>query len=240
MTDDEILDALARRLADVDGRLPPRRVAMAGSLVGGSARPGTALRGSMPVAAVAILVLTVAVALVLGSRSSGGIGAGASQSNASPSTVAAAATPSPTTTALIPSSSLPGLEVIRDTHFDGDHVLTQRMGWGPCQMSGLALMVFPNGRDLDAAIDRAGVTEGFVALGRSGSFWVGPTAESAARGYDSPILVIDRRLNGWIVQPGDPGQADFVGRELRTVSTPKGRVAWFLGNSVAEAPCTDG
>lgn len=240
MTDDEILDALDRRLADVDGRLPPRRVAVAGSLVGRPARPGKAFRGSMPVVTVALLVVAVAVALGLGGRSSGGVAGEASPANATPSTVAKVVTPSPTAGTLVASSSRPGLEVIRDVNFDGDHVLTQRMGWGPCLMSGDALMVFPNGRDLDAAIDRAGVIEGLVALDRSGSFWVGPTAESAARGYESPILVIDRRLIAWIVQPGDPGQPDSVGRELRTVPTPKGRIAWFLGNSVRDAPCTDG
>ena len=252
MTDDEILDQIDRRFAGVETRMPPRRVELASTLGHVAIDPGSRFR-SGPLSALVLLVV-IAVSLAVGSRLTSGAGAEASQG---PSDFAGVPAPNGSSTPVPSASSSPSvvpsvgptaaaspaardLEIIRDSTFDGEHVISMRMGWGPCLMSGDALMVFPSGRDLDAAIDRAGTTEGFVAIDRSGSFWVGPTAESAARGYGSPILVIDRRSIAWIVQPGDAAHPGSVGRELRQVPTPKGRIAWFPGNSVQSARCTDG
>lgn len=242
MTDDEILEAIDRRLAGVETRLPPTRVTPATDGVAGRTRLGGTLRPGP--AALPVLAVVIAVAVGVGSRLSGGVGGEAPPSVVDPSAVAVTsdlppseAPPSPTPTPM-PSPSAADLEVIRDAKFDGEHVLTQRLGWGPCLMSGMASRIAPDGRALDAAIDRAGIEEGFVSVERGGRFWVGPTPESAARGYGSPILIIDRRSIGWIVVNDDV--IGPVGREMIRTHTPKGRTAWSLGNSVQEVACTDG
>lgn len=241
MTDDEILETLDRRLAGVETRLPPTRVAPAADLVAVRTRLGGSLRPGAP--ALLVLAVVTAVAVGVGSRLSGGVGGEASPSVVDPSAVAiasdvppssAASSPSPTP---VPSSSAADLEMIRDVNFDGMHVLTRRMGWGPCFFRSYLDRALPDGRAIDRAIDEAGVEQGFLDVGGGGRLWIGSTPESAARAYGSPILVIGR-TGSWIVVDDDA--RGLIGREMLRIDTPKGRTAWYQGDMVGETACTDG
>ena len=88
MTDDEILETLDRRLAGVETRLPPTRVAPAGELVAGQTRLGGSLRPGAP--ALLVLAVVTAVAVGVGSRLSGGVGGEALPSGVNPSAIAVA------------------------------------------------------------------------------------------------------------------------------------------------------
>jgi hypothetical protein len=104
-----------------------------------------------------------------------------------------------------------------------------------CQMSVDVDGLLPTPTQIDASIDEAGVTTGFVVWTTGPvRFWVGPTAESAAAGYGE-ILVSDGR-ESWIYTRTEPGNV-LVGTHLLRVETPKGRVAWLLGNSKSEWLC---
>lgn len=243
MTDDEILETLDRRLAGVETRLPPTRVAPAADLVAVRTRLGGSLRPGAP--ALLVLAVVTAVAVGVGSRLSGGVGGEASPSVVDPSAVAVASDVPPSSTTSSPSPtpfsspapSAADLEVIRDVKFDGMHVLTQRMGWGPCLMSSESARVLADGRAIDRAIDDAGIEQGFVEVAETWRLWIGSTPESAARAHGSPILVIGR-TGSWIVVDDDA--LGLIGRELIRIDTPKGRTAWYLGDMVGETACTDG
>jgi hypothetical protein len=129
-------------------------------------------------------------------------------------------------------ASSPAIEVVRDTRYGGDHVLASWLGWdGPCFTAAMRLMVEPDFAEADAAIDRAGLEEGFVEMARGDRLWVGPTPESAARGYGSPVVAIGRNDDTWIA-------IDDIGWQLRSFETPKGRSLWVRGNNVRETACT--
>ncbi len=105
------------------------------------------------------------------------------------------------------------------------------MGWsGPCFVASNGYRLPPNGEELDRVIDLAGIEVGFVETSDLDRFWLGPTPESAARGFGSPVLVIDRHVIAWIA-------VGEVGYQLLRVDTPKGRSTWRLGNSVSVAAC---
>jgi hypothetical protein len=238
MTDDEILDALAGRLAAVESRLPPRRLASLTEVD----RPAVRSRagtGFGPAAGLLAAVVLLAAAAIVA------FGVGGNQPHPSipasgtpGAAIMQASTSFPPSIAASPSGA--ALEVIRNETWDGDAVLIQRLRWGPCFVSADAMRLMPDGRLLDEAIDQADVAEGFVTRDKGRSrFWVGPTPESAALGYGSPILVIDRHSTAWIVSPTGY-EPDPIGFQLYRIDTPKGRSAWFLGNSFRQVSCVGG
>lgn len=136
-------------------------------------------------------------------------------------------------------SASPGLEleiIQARPGVDAMTGLVERFHLGPCLMSGDSLSVYPTGEQFDHAIDKAGVTEGFVDVelsvvkpGRFVRWWIGPTAESAARAYGSSILALGRG-SPWIY-------VDGLGSELVAITTPKGRIAWSLGDTMKATAC---
>jgi hypothetical protein len=237
MTDDEILEAIDRRLADIETRLPPQRLTSLSDVDGRLTlrhRSGSKVAAGPALIGLAAVIATVAAFGLSGNRPNVAI-------PPSDSHGAAIASPSESlqpSAARSPSGAI--LEVIRNETWDGDAVLIQRLHWGPCFVSADAMRILPDGRLLDEAIDRDGVSEGFVTMDNGKSrFWVGPTAESAARGYGSPILVIDRLSTAWIVSPTGYEQ-DPVGFQMYRIDTPKGRSGWFLGNSFRQVSCSGG
>jgi 8-oxo-dGTP pyrophosphatase MutT (NUDIX family) len=224
MTDDEILDAVERRFADVETRLPPRRVTIVDSLEVVAARPARIRAG--PLSAVLLLVVIGSIVAV-GNRLADDARVGAPPStDASTAVVLPAGTVEPGETPAT-EPSIADLEIIRGEH-DGDSLLIEHYGWGPELIGSDVLIVPPDGARVDAAAERTGIEEGFLELGDSRRVWVGPTAQSAARGFGSPILAIGGRGDTWILQ-------GRLGRQLASFPTPNGRTMWVLTDSVGEA-----
>jgi len=237
MNDDEILDAIDRRLAGIEARLRPQRLTSLSGVDGRVAlrqEPRRNFAAGPALIGLAVVIAGVLVLGVIGNQPRVATLPAASNEAtiASPGVSLQPSAP--------PSPSGVVLEVIRNETWDGDAVLIRRLKWGPCFVSADAMRVLPDGRILDEAIDRAGVVEGFVTMDKEKSrFWVGPTAESAARGYGSPILVIDRHATAWIVSPTGY-ERDPIGFQMYRIDTPKGRSGWFLGNSFRQVSCVGG
>ena len=227
MTDDEILDALDRRLADVEARLPPTAVRPAGAIVVGPTRAGRVLPSNPLPSVIVVGVLVAAVAF--GSRLSGGVAGVAGTSAEAP----------PTGTSFVTASIEPStgptsaaLEVIRGPG-DGDQLLTSRFGWGPC-MAGMDVFIAPpDGKAVDAVMDRDGIVDGWVGLGGDRRVWVSATAEAAAAAHGATVLALGGRGDRWVA-------IDGKGRQLDSFETPKGRTMWVLTGSVGNAPCGPG
>jgi hypothetical protein len=236
MTDDEILDAIDRRFGEVETRLPPTGLGHLG--VVRDLRPprtGQSLHGMSTAAAFVAVGLIVVATIGIISRPSAQPGQHAAASTTSTPSINRSAAPSRTVDP-IPTEPL---EIIRDAARDGETALIFRMGWVGCRVTGsFAFRVQADGRVLDAAIDRAGIEEGFVSVDGTDRFFVGPTPASAARAYSSPILIIDRLETNWIVttQAGNGP----VGYQLLRTDTPKGRSTWSLGNSIRLVSCIGG
>lgn len=223
MTDDQILEALDRRLAGVESRLPPTAVRPAGAIVVGPtrsrrARPANALPS---VIAVAVIVVAVAAGSQLG-RGVSGVVAPSGDAPSGSATVAASIAPSPGAT------SVP-LEIIRGRQ-DGASLLTSRLGWGPCLGGSDVTIVGPDGAAVDRVIDRDGIVDGWVALGGDGRVWVSETAGAAATAFGATILAIGGRGDRWVA-------IDGKGRQLVSLSTPNGRTMWILTGTVSETSC---
>lgn len=234
MTDDEILDAVERRLGGVETRLPPTPVGAAGRTLDGAMRSGPSFRsGPMPAAVIAIGLIVVALAV--GARLSMGVGADASPTVESSADVASASD-APSRPAIdpsvAPSASAETLVILRGK-YDGNFLLEQHFGWGPCLVGADVFIVPPDGVAVDRVIVRSGTVEGMVDAGRGGRVWVGPTPESAARGYGSPVLAIGLRGDTWIAHGAS-------GRQLVSFQTPKGRLMWVLTGSIGECPSGSG
>jgi hypothetical protein len=229
MTDDEILETIERRFAAVESRLPPTRLATVGEVATGSRPgPGSSLRAPAPLLALLAAVVLIATIAVVG-RPTGNLGGVADAGSVAP--VPASAVPSTVPSSSPSNGSTPILEVVRGAG-DGSHVLRQALGWGPCGVASFRFTLRPDGIALDRAIDAAGIESGTVTVNET-RYWIGPTAESAAVGFGSPVLALGRDgLDPWIVV-GD------AGHHLSKEVTPKGRTAWWLGNSEREVPCSD-
>ena len=227
MTDDEIFETIEQRFAAVETRLPPTRLASVGEVaIGSRPGPGSSLRGPAPLLALLVAVVVVATIAVVG-RPSGNLGGQADAGSTAP----APASVVPSAVASSPGGSSAILEVVRGVG-DGSHVLSQAMGWGPCLVASFRYVLLPNGTALDAAIDAAGIESGMLTFDGT-RYWLGPTVESAAIGFESRVLALGRDgVDPWIVV-GD------TGFRLMKAVTPKGRIAWWLGNTQREVPCSD-
>ena len=219
MTDDEVLEALDARFAGVETRLPPRRLAGVAEAPVVARRAGSSVRGSGLALASLAAVVAIATFAVAGRPTGPGLTA---QSSAGPSA-------SPSISSAPSAQPTPGLEVIRGAY--PEYALMERMGWGvsTCSLHSYAMRLAVDGEALDQAIEEAGVDEGSVSI-QGRVFWVGPTAESAAIGFGAPIVAIaSAGSEAWVV-------VDGVGFRLMREVTPKGRTAWWLGNSVRACP----
>jgi hypothetical protein len=235
MTDDEILEAVDRRFAAVETRLPPTRVIGADRRVRGTTITGWGLRGaSAPLIAV-FVVVALGVGVLATSTSRPG----------APADAVAAASPSPAPVAsstpeespdATPDPSAEPLLILRGGS-GGDTLLIEHFRWGPCLVERHGLIVTPDGAAIDRVIDETGVVEGwvevpirFTKVPTTARYWVSPSPESAARGYRAGVLAIGGRGSTWIEVGGK-------GHELVAFHTPKGRTFWLLIGGVADSPC---
>ena len=219
MTDDEILDALDRRLAGVESRLPPTVVRPTGAIVVGPTRSGRR-RSSNPLPSIIVVVLLVAAAAI-GSRLTGGVSGVPASTGSAAGTAPVAPSSGPTAVAL---------EIIRGPQ-GGEYLLTERFGWGPCTAGLSVYFVPPHGTAVDREIDELGTTEGWVILSGDRRVWVSDTAEAAAAALGATVLAIGGGGDRWVA-------IDGKGRQLLAFATPKGRTMWVLAGSVGEVPCS--
>jgi hypothetical protein len=230
MTDDEILEAIDRRFASVETRLPPTRVMRSGGQVRGTTMAGGTFR-AVPIPVVVLVVVALGAGIAATRPPATLPGAEVTASPSSPGLAVASATPAATS-----SPSAEPLLILRGSS-TGDALLIEHFRWGPCLVGSDGSIVAPDLAAIDRVIDDTGVVDGWVEVPlrltkvpTTMRYWVAPTPESAARGYGAGVLAIGGRGSTWIEVGGR-------GQQLISFQTPKGRTFWMLLGSVADRSC---
>jgi hypothetical protein len=223
MTDDEILAAIDRRFAEVEGRLPPwtlEPIPIERPLIERTrARRtwGNSLAGVLGVAIVAVAVVALAIA---GGPEDDPRAAG----NASATLQESTPTSTPTSTS---SASAPELEILRGEG-EGSELIASRLGWSRCRVGRFASIVVPDLDAIDRAAEAAGIDEGWLQLSES-RVLIGSSPERAAVALGASILAYGGN-DMWVLVDG---------RALQLVGfrTPAGRTVWMTTRSMEPTVC---
>jgi hypothetical protein len=242
MTDDEIIEAVDRRFAEVEDRLPPRALGSAGG-VDPVRRERVAARIASEMQVRLAMVAIVVVALV-GFSVLGRLGGQApSVAERSPDTLTqsptATAAPStnPRSSASAPyeTSFVDGLEVLRGES-DASELISIRLGWsgiGRCFMTADILRQTPDFAAIDAAAEAADLDEGWLDMPGKGRVLIGPSLERSALTIGATILAIGGRGDTAIFL--NDAVHDFGGSR-----TPAGRTVWMTNGTTKPIECPPG